>query len=289
MKDIDWKILVTLYDKKSMTKAAEALYMTQSALTKRVRAIENQWGVEIVKRSSQGVLFTEDGKYLVKKAGKMISFMDEIDEHFCGNTKKDLLKIGLPNSFARIHMPHLLKEYLERCNNVQIQTISNSSDNLIQQLTSGSVDMAVICGDYPYIGEKVCLMNEEMYMVMPKGMRFEDIVNHTLIESNYNPLVKLMVNQWWQSHFGEIPQGTYRVPHTDIAIEMVESGIGVTFVFGSKWKIDENKLQRLPVYDAQGEIVSRKVWFMVADKCFKSPSITEFVNFVEEYFQVNRI
>lgn len=42
MKEIDWKILVVLYEKKSMTKAAEALYMTQSALTKRVRAIEEE-------------------------------------------------------------------------------------------------------------------------------------------------------------------------------------------------------------------------------------------------------
>lgn len=67
MKEIDWKILVVLYEKKSMTKAAEALYMTQSALTKRVRAIEEEWNVEVVRRSSQGVEFTEDGIYLVKR------------------------------------------------------------------------------------------------------------------------------------------------------------------------------------------------------------------------------
>ena len=58
MKEIDWKILVVLYEKKSMTKAAEALYMTQSALTKRVRAIEEELNVEVVRRSSQGVEFT---------------------------------------------------------------------------------------------------------------------------------------------------------------------------------------------------------------------------------------
>lgn len=42
MKDIDWRILVTLYEKRSITKAAEALYMTQPALTKRVKAIEDE-------------------------------------------------------------------------------------------------------------------------------------------------------------------------------------------------------------------------------------------------------
>ena len=53
MKDIDWKILAVLAEKRSITKAADALYMTQSALTKRLKSIEAEWNVEIVKRSSQ--------------------------------------------------------------------------------------------------------------------------------------------------------------------------------------------------------------------------------------------
>ena len=52
MKEIDWRILVVLYKKKSMTKAAEVLFMTQSALTKRVRAIEEEWNIEAVRRTS---------------------------------------------------------------------------------------------------------------------------------------------------------------------------------------------------------------------------------------------
>lgn len=42
MKDIDWKILTVLYEKRSITKAAESLYMTQSALTKRLKAVEEE-------------------------------------------------------------------------------------------------------------------------------------------------------------------------------------------------------------------------------------------------------
>ena len=69
MRELDWLILRKLYEKRSISKAAEDLYVTQSALTKRVKTIEQEWGVEVVKRSNQGVTFTEDGRYLVKKAG----------------------------------------------------------------------------------------------------------------------------------------------------------------------------------------------------------------------------
>lgn len=288
MKETDWRILTVLYEKKNMTRAAESLYMTQSALTKRVRAIEDEWGVEVVKRSSQGVLFTEEGKYLVNKANIMLDFLKEIEQHFSGSERsRELLRIGVPNSFARIHMPQLLKEYLSGHNRLQIRTVANTSDVLIQQLTAGSIDIGIICGDYPYLGEKVCLLDEEMFIVTPKGMRLEEIERQTLIESYYNPLVKLMVKQWWQSHFGFVPQDTYSVPHADIAIEMVENGIGVTFVFGNRWKVDGEKLEKIPVYDNQGKPVSRKVWMMMADQCFRSADICEFISFVESYFHVN--
>ena len=82
MKNIDWMILKVLYEKRSMTQAAEALYMTQPALTKRIKSIEAEWGIEVVKRSSKGVTFTEEGKYLVKKSSIMIDFLNEIQEYY---------------------------------------------------------------------------------------------------------------------------------------------------------------------------------------------------------------
>lgn len=290
MKEIDWKILRVLYEKKSMTKAAETLYMTQSALTKRVRVIENEWNVEVVRRTSQGVTFTEDGKYLVKKASIMLDFLKEIEDHFAQHhTSKKLLKIGVPNSFARIHMPELLKEYIVNCNEVQIETVNNPSDVIISQITAGSIDIGIICGDFPFLGEKVCLFSEEMYMITPKGVKMEEIEHLPLVESYFNPIVKLTIHQWWRNHFNTMPQETHKVPYADIAIEMVENGLGVTFVFGDKWKVNEDNAQKLVVYDAHGEPVCRNVWMMIGDECFQSQELMDFVTFVEKYYNVNKL
>lgn len=287
MKEIDWRILLVLHEKKSMTKAAEALFMTQSALTKRVRAMEEEWNVEIVKRSSQGVIFTEEGRYLVKKSSIMLDFLKEIENHFSQNSrKKELLKIGVPNSFARIHMAELLKQYIESSNKIQIITVPNSSDMIIQQLTNESVDMGIICGDYPFIGEKTCLFREELYLITPKNVGLEEIESMTLIESYLNPLVKLTVDQWWNHHFGSMPRETAKVPYADIAIEMVEKGLGVTFVFGDGWKVDSQKVQRLSIHDGKGHSVNRNVWLMLSDHCQNSEDKMEFADFIRNYYKV---
>ena len=233
MKNIDWKILKVLYEKRSMTKAAEALYMTQPALTKRIKAIEAEWGVEVVKRSSKGVIFTEEGSYLVKKSSIMLDFLKEIEDHFSDKkSSKELLKIGVPNSFGRLHMPALLKAYTEEINALQIRTCANSSDALIRQLIDGSVDISIICGDYPFLGEKTCLLKEELFVVTPKDMKIDELEGQPLIQSFLNPIVKLSVDQWWKNQFGNLPHEAQYVPYADIAIEMVEQGLGITFVFG---------------------------------------------------------
>ncbi|MGN0295563.1 MAG: LysR family transcriptional regulator [Lachnospiraceae bacterium] len=285
MRDSDWKILTVLYEKRSMTKAAEALYMTQSALTKRIKAMEDEWHVEIVKRSSQGVLFTDEGKYLVQKASIMMDFLKEIEEHFADRTAKELLKIGVPNSFARLHMPALLRAYMERYDRLQIRMISNSSDIIMQQLMDGTVDMGIICGDYPYLGEKICLFEEELYIVTQKDRKLDDIAQMPLIESYFNPMVKMTVHQWWKHQFGNLPHDTHRVPYADIAIEMAENGLGNTYLFGNDWKINEEKLQKIPVYDRDDTPVRRSVWMMLSERCYQSQDIMDFVSLVEEYYE----
>lgn len=285
MREMDWKILKVLYEKRSMTQAAEVLYMTQSALTKRIQAMESEWKVEIVKRSSKGVSFTEDGKYLVKRAHIMLDFLSETEQYFSQKkVKREIVKIGIPNSFARLHMPRLFREYTEQYDRVQIKTISNSSDVIIRQITDGTVDIGIICGDYPYLGKKFCLFEEELYIVAPRGSKIEDIEQMPLIESFFNPMVKLLTVQWWKNRFGSIPHETYHVPYSDIVIEMAENGLGIGFLFGADWKINEEKLQLMRVYDRDGQTVKRKVWMMVSDYCYQSKDVKEFIEFIKQYY-----
>lgn len=288
MKNIDWKILKVLYEKRSITKAADALFMTQSALTKRLQSIESEWGRQLVERTSRGVTFTEDGKYLVQKANIMLDFLQEIGDHFADrHTKMESLKLGVPNSFAKRHLPKLLAAYQKSGANLYIKTISNSSDVILKDLIDDTIDIGLVCGGFPYLGDQVCLFQEELYIVAPKTATMDSIEHMPLIETFYNPMVRMIINQWWKSQFGSSPHEKQQVPYFDIAIEMAENGLGICFVFGDDWKIDEEKLQLIPAYDRDGNPVSRKVSMLISDRCYKSEGISDFIRFVENYYGVN--
>ena len=253
MKNIDWKILSVLYEKRSITKAASALFMTQSALTKRLQSIESEWNRQLVERTSRGVVFTDDGKYLVQKANIILDFLQEIEDHFADRpSKTESLKIGVPNSFAKRHLPKLLAAYQKSGSNLYIKTISNSSDVILKNLIDDTIDIGLVCGDFPYLGDQICLFNEELYIVAPKETTLDSLEHMPLIETFYNPMVRMIINQWWKGQFGSSPHEKQQVPYFDIAIEMAENGLGICFVFGNDWKIDETKLKLIPAYDQDG-------------------------------------
>lgn len=62
MKDTDWNLIRELYKTRSITRTAEELYISQPALTKRLRVIEKELDVIIAERTSQGLQFTAAGR-----------------------------------------------------------------------------------------------------------------------------------------------------------------------------------------------------------------------------------
>ena len=63
MDEKDYELLHALDETRNITHAADKLYMTQSALSKRIKALEQELGVEIVLRSRQGIRFTPAGEH----------------------------------------------------------------------------------------------------------------------------------------------------------------------------------------------------------------------------------
>lgn len=62
MDERDFELLITLNETENITHAADRLYISQSSLSKRIRAIEQELGICILLRSRHGVHFTPEGE-----------------------------------------------------------------------------------------------------------------------------------------------------------------------------------------------------------------------------------
>lgn len=80
MDERDFELLDILEKTKNITHAADLLYVTQSSLSKRITAIENELGVTLLIRSRQGIHFTPEGEEVLKyttQAARQLTLMRE--------------------------------------------------------------------------------------------------------------------------------------------------------------------------------------------------------------------
>ena len=84
--DKDWRILRMIAEEKNITKAAARLFISQPALTYRLKNIEEEFGAQVVTRVPSGVVFTPQGDLLLSYVSEMLLKYD---------STKDFEAVGL--------------------------------------------------------------------------------------------------------------------------------------------------------------------------------------------------
>ena len=151
MDEKDYELLHALDETRNITHAADKLYMTQSALSKRIKALEQELGVEIVLRSRQGIRFTPAGEQVLlhsaaaaREMEKMRRQLASIQGEACGT-----LRAGISVNFSYYRLPEVLTEYHKAYPKVRLDIATGHSRNIYQQMLDSSLDVAVLRGEYP--------------------------------------------------------------------------------------------------------------------------------------------
>lgn len=99
MNIVHLKYAVEIAKTKSISKAAENLYMGQPNLSRAIKELEESLGITIFKRTSKGISITPDGEEFLQYAKKIISQVDEVEALYRNNkTKKQTLSICVPRA-----------------------------------------------------------------------------------------------------------------------------------------------------------------------------------------------
>ena len=136
MDEKDYELLHALDETRNITHAADKLYMTQSALSKRIKALEQELGVEIVLRSRQGIRFTPAGEQVLlhsaaaaREMEKMRRQLASIQGEACGT-----LRAGISVNFSYYRLPEVLTEYHKAYPKVRLDIATGHSRNIYQQM-----------------------------------------------------------------------------------------------------------------------------------------------------------
>ena len=132
----------------SFSKAAQVLFVTQPAISKHIKAMEDNYKVPLFERKGNSIILTEAGKklntYLLQ--ANEIERKIEYDLSILSNLSQASghLKIGASTTIALYVMPTILSGFQREYNNVDIQLVNRNSENILNALLSHEVDIGII-------------------------------------------------------------------------------------------------------------------------------------------------
>lgn len=284
----DWEMLKVLYSQKNLTKAARLLFITQPALTKRLKHMQEELGVKIVNRESRGIHFTPQGEYLVHCADDILAQYHNIKEHVRnmndneGNEVVGTLKLGVSNFFANYELPYILKLFKSRYPHVEFKVVTGWSKEVTQLIHNKDVHIGFVRGDYSYRGLKKHLLFEETVSVTSKDeIDIVDLPNLPRIEYNGDYLLKSLIDNWWVENYTQPPLISIEVDQVDTCKEMVINGLGYG-ILSSRMLKDIKELYKIDLADQKGNPILRRTWMYYHKESLEWNVVKIFVDFVEK-------
>lgn len=162
------RTFVTVADKASMTAAANALHLTQGAVSQQVKRLEEALGSSLFERDRRGLRLTRAGERLFGKGKRLLGLNDEIWAEMAGTPVAGQVRLGVPYDLVGTLLAPVLKRYAETYPQVEISLVCASSPELAAALAAGTIDLAVIEERVgPSAGE--CLAIDRLVWVGAKG------------------------------------------------------------------------------------------------------------------------
>jgi LysR family nitrogen assimilation transcriptional regulator len=219
----------------SFGRAASKLHIAQPALSRHIKALEEELGVTLLNRTARGVHMTEAGIKLKDHANYLLKMVDNIyDEvRYLGGNPSGTVVVGLPPSLAYILTPGLILECRERYPMVSIRVIEALSVFLIEWLEVGKIDLAILTVNTDsHATELFELATEQMVLVgTPEQLLGAEATIPMQTLHNYNIVTTagfMSVMQPWFNSAKYVPNFKMELDSIPILRELVRKGLHCT-------------------------------------------------------------
>ena len=140
-----YKVFYEVANEGNITKAANKLMISQPAVTKQIKTLEDQLGGQLFIRTKRGVILTENGQNIYNHIKQGMICFESAELEF-SNLKKletGTIKIGISTTLCRIFLLPIIRKFHEEYPNVAIQLFTDPSISMREQLKDGKIDILI--------------------------------------------------------------------------------------------------------------------------------------------------
>ena len=221
----------------SFTKAAEMLNYTQSAISRMISDLENEWKISLLERNKSGVRLTSDGLKLYPYAkdicDKYRDLQMQIDE--LNGLQSGIIRIGTFSSVATHWLPNIIKACQRDYPNIDYEILLGDYTEIESWISEGRVDCGFLRLPAHNELETIFLEQDRLLAILPENHYLASKERVSVSDLCSEPF--MLLEKGAKAEISEIFEKSGLVPKThfttwdDYAVmSMVESGLGISIL-----------------------------------------------------------
>lgn len=279
MKVDDYRLLATLSEAKTLRKAAEKLYISQPAVSQRLKSIEDEWGVQIFIRTKKALYTTGVGERIIAHAKKVVDEERLVKDYIAANEGaiEGKISIGVSSLIGYTILPDILAKYLNDFPNVNVKIDVGSTKEIIAN--QGDYHLSIIRGSRILNKENELLYSDKHYLVTPKNIEFEDLA---VIEFQADPDYITHIKNYFESRFNIKYEPQIFVDQITTCRELLRKKVGITVLpelVLDGLDLDDYHIEEVLVGDKP---LTRDTYISYDKNVLMLPQVASFINLIKK-------
>lgn len=279
----------------NVSATAQSLYTSQPGISKQIRLLEDELGVEIFTRNGKHFTqVTSAGEKILEKAGKILKITESIkrvSQEFHSHNKGSL-SLASTYIHSKYRLPKITSEFAKKYSEVALHLHLGNIEQVMSMVLNNQVDFAIIADNSIY------RMHNDIIMVPCYHWRYGILVpnNHPLAtkqtisleDLNHYPLVTYVQNGSGRVHIDDVfekagihPRIAFTAADTDIIKSYVRLGLGVGII--AQMEFDKRINAELTCIDASSIISPGTVYICIRSGSFLRGFMVDFMTLCASY------
>ena len=232
-----YRILMSTVELGSLTRAAETLGCTQSAVSHSIASLESDLGFRLLRRARSGIKLTDEGRRLLPFVRALLAAEEQL-----GQTAAEIrgldqgtVRIGAFTSVAVHWLPPVLKEFQRDYPKVGFRLFNGDYHDVNEWLSDGSIDIGFVALPCELKCETIPLMEDRLLAILPRDSRYASYPRFPLVECEREPFISLLQSSDHDARraleaAGVKPNVRIYTKDDYAIIAMVEQGLGMSIM-----------------------------------------------------------
>lgn len=294
MELLDWLVLQEIYRNKSLSRAAEELFLSQPAITYRVNKMEAMFEQTLFVRSRQGTMLTEAGMKLLSFATRMIQFDREMRDSMMGDAseKRMEIEVGTTGNFFNQYHVNQVKAFQDMYPDIHLHIKVENSRSLYKQIKDGNLMMGVLRETEMshWEEEHFMIFNDALQIAAAQPITEEYLMSAPMIRNLINPYLSNIVSEWIMSMYELVPVKSYIDITGDSrnVVAMIRAGLGWGILTESRLQSMDNLFLK-PIHKTDGTPYRLNTYFVYRKEAYQYAAYSSYIDHFCAYFTQQRL